>query len=137
MNRKVPASLRKATAQRAVNRCEFWRLPAGDSYYGIHVDHVISLKHGGETILNNLAYCCPDCNRNKGSDLGTFLNSESELIRFFNPRQDEWNHHFDMDESGMIYHKTIVGAATINIFLFNHPDRIIERKLLWRMGLLP
>ncbi|MBK6947543.1 MAG: HNH endonuclease [Haliscomenobacter sp.] len=137
MSRKISASLRKAAAQRAGYRCEYCRLPAGDSYYGFHVDHIISLKHGGDTALDNLACCCPDCNRNKGADLGTFLDTESELVRFFNPRKDDWNHHFLMDESGMIHHKTSVGAATVKIFLFNHPDRIIERRLLWRLGLLP
>ena len=102
MSRKIPEALRKAAAHRAGNRCEYCRLPADDSFFGFQVDHVISRKHGGITSLENLACSCPDCNRNKGTDLGTFLDDDADLIRFFNPRKDNWNDHFDLDESGMI-----------------------------------
>lgn len=135
MNRNVPESLRKIAANRALHRCEYCRLPSADSFFGFQVDHIISRKHGGKTTLENLAYSCPDCNRNKGSDLGT-LDSDGTLIRFFNPRTDDWKNHFEMDDSGLIVHKTAMGAATIKIFQFNHPDRIIERNLLRQLGLI-
>ncbi len=137
MSHKIPEALRKTAFQRAFNRCEYCRLPALDSYYGFHVDHIRSIKHGGATSIENLACSCPDCNRNKGTDLGTFLDDDTELVRFYNPRKDVWDDHFEMDESGMIDHKTNIGAATVKIFQFNHPDRIIERRLLWPIGLLP
>ena len=38
---------------------------------GCHVDHIISVKHEGSTTLDNLAYACVVCNRQKGSDLGS------------------------------------------------------------------
>lgn len=63
--------MRRAAAERAGSRCEYCRLPAVDSFYGFQIDHVVSRKHGGTTVLDNLACACPDCNRNKGTDLGT------------------------------------------------------------------
>jgi hypothetical protein len=83
-----------------------------------------------------LAYACPDCNRYKGSDLGTYLDNPLVLIRFFNPQIDDWDDHFEADDSGLISSKTDIGKATLKIFQINHPDRIIERQLLWKLKLL-
>jgi hypothetical protein len=58
------------------------------------------------------------------------------LTRFFHPRLDKWDDHFETDNSGLISAKTDIGEATIKIFQINHPDRIIERQLLWRVGLI-
>ncbi len=137
MSQKIPKPLRLATAKRANNCCEYCHLPNIDSYYGFQIDHIISRKHKGKTVLSNLAYACPDCNSYKGTDLGTYLTSTLVLTRFFHPRLDNWDDHFQTDNSGLISPKTDVGEATIKIFQINHPDRIIERQLLWRLGLIP
>jgi hypothetical protein len=136
MRQKIPKYLKKATAKRAKYCCEYCRIPDMDSYYTFESDHIISLKHGGLTIITNLAYACPDCNRFKGTDLGTFLGDTQELIRFYNPRTDKWRDHFETDETGYIIPLTKIGEATIKIFMINHPDRIIERQLLWKLGLM-
>ncbi len=57
-----------------------------DGIHTFQVDHVISEKHGGPTEEHNLAFCCPFCNRAKGSDIASLV--ESELVRLFNPRID-------------------------------------------------
>ena len=136
MSQKIPKNLREASAKRADFCCEYCRLPDTDSYYGFQVDHIVSRKHGGATILKNLAYACPDCNRYKGSDLGTYLDDPLVLIRFFNPQVDNWDDHFEADDSGLIFSKTDIGKATLKILQINHPDRIIERQLLWRLKFL-
>jgi HNH endonuclease len=123
-------------AQRAKCRCEYCHLPSIDSYYGFQIDHIISIRHGGKTILINLALSCPDCNRNKGTDLGSILEIGGKIIPFFNPRIDIWGEHFELDETGFIYHKTPVGEVTSKFFQFNHPDRIIERSLLLKGKLM-
>ena len=137
MSLKIPANLRVAAAERAGNRCEYCHLPAGDSFYGFHIDHIISKKHSGETVLGNLACSCPDCNRNKGTDLGTYLDDNQQLVRFFNPRIDVWKAHFELLPTGVIHPRTEIAEATVKILQINHPDRIIERKLLMRLDLLP
>ena len=136
MSQNIPKYLRQATALRANYCCEYCHITHIDSYYGFQVDHIISRKHGGNTTLINLSFACPDCNRYKGSDLGTYLDDLTVLIRFFNPRLDNWDDHFETDNTGLITSKTDIGAATLKIFAINHPDRIIERQLLWKLGLI-
>ena len=68
----IPISLRRQVEQRAQHQCEYCLLPAAVSFYSHEVDHVIALKHGGATSLENLAYACWRCNRYKGTDLGSF-----------------------------------------------------------------
>jgi 5-methylcytosine-specific restriction endonuclease McrA len=136
MSKSIPKSFRLVTIKRANSRCEYCRIPNIDSYYGFQVDHIISRKHEGKTILTNLAYACPDCNSYKGTDLGTYLTASLNLTRFFHPRLDKWDDHFVTDNSGFISAQTEIGEATIKIFQINHPDRIIERQLLWRLGII-
>jgi HNH endonuclease len=136
MSQKIPNILRKAVALRANYCCEYCRIADIDSYYGFQIDHIISRKHGGKTLLMNLAYACPDCNRYKGTDLGTYLNNSLNLIRLFHPRLDVWQEHFETDNSGLITAQTDIGSATLKVLSINHPDRIIERKLLWHLDLL-
>lgn len=122
-------------AARANHQCEYCLMPAQFALFAFHVDHIISLKHGGKTDLENLAYACGFCNAYKGTDLGTFLTDTEQIIRFFNPRKDQWNEHFELLE-GVIYGKTPIGEATIKVFLFNEIERVLERKLLVEAGLI-
>ncbi|MBB6048825.1 hypothetical protein HNQ39_000587 [Armatimonas rosea] len=82
-------------------------------------------KHGGLTILDNLAYACFLCNSNKGSDLAS-LSLTGELARFFNPRTDIWSQHFRI-VGELIVPTTAIGEATERIFQFNTPERCEER----------
>jgi HNH endonuclease len=136
MSQKIPQSLRKSVILRANHCCEYCCIADIDSYYGFQVDHIISRKHGGKTLLINLAYACPDCNRYKGTDLGTYIDNSLNLIRLFHPRLDDWQDHFETDNSGLISAKSDIGTATLKVLSINHPDRIIERRLLWQLGLL-
>ena len=136
MSQKIPKILRKAIIRRANSCCEYCHIGDIDSYYGFQVDHIISIKHGGKTLFMNLAYACPDCNRYKGSDLGTYLDDTLNLVRLFHPRIDIWDEHFETDNSGLITALTDIGAATLKVLSINHPDRIIERQLLWRLRVI-
>ena len=48
-------------------------------------------------------------------------------IRFFNPRIDIWNEHFEL-ESGFICAQTDIAKAMIKLLKMNEIDRIIERN---------
>lgn len=137
MSRYIPASLRQAVAEQAGFRCEYCRRPESDSFIKYQVDHIISLKHGGSTIIENLAFCCPICNYNKGSDLGTILENEDVLVRLFHPRKQTWFDHFEVSADGIIIPKTDIGQATIKLLVLNEPDRTIERIDLIAAGLYP
>jgi len=136
MSRYVSEALRKLVTERAFSRCEYCKIHAENSFFTFHIEHIISLKHGGKTVSDNLAFSCPICNLNKGTDIATFIEDIKEVIRFFNPRNDNWDEHFEIEESGFIFHKTPIGASTIKILNLNHPDSIIERREMVRLKLL-
>jgi 5-methylcytosine-specific restriction endonuclease McrA len=96
MSRKIPLDVRRQVTQRAGFRCEYCLLPEALAIYPFEVDHIIAIRHGGKSTLENLAYCCSRCNRNKGSDLTTFLTEEATIVRIFNPRLDIWKDHFEV-----------------------------------------
>ena len=136
MSPPLPKSLKIQVARRAHFRCEYCRMAESVSFFSFHVDHIKSLKHGGRSELQNLAYCCPDCNFFKGSDIATFLSDDKHIVRFFNPRKDNWDDHFDLQD-GSIYGKTDIGISTAGIFKFNEPERLIFRKQLIFFSLYP
>lgn len=121
-------------AQRAKNRCEYCLLQEADAELSFHVDHIISIKHGGSTEGDNLAYCCSKCNFHKGSDVATYVGNR--LTPFFNPRTDLWSDHFEFC-NGEVSGRTAVGEATARILLFNTPDRIRLRQVLASLGRYP
>jgi hypothetical protein len=133
---KIPESLRRTIAQRADYRCEYCLSSEADSVNSFEVDHIFPLKHGGPTVLENLAYTCIICNRNKGSNLATATYPSRQPIPLFNPRTDTWLEHFGNDD-GMIFGKTEIGLATIKVLDLNHVERIIERRLQIQSGSYP
>lgn len=132
----VPETLRLLVSQRAKLACEYCLLHQDDAFHSFHIDHIISLKHGGQTAQENLAFACPFCNRNKGSDVGSYLFSKERFVRFYHPRNDRWNAHFYLERGG-IYPKTEIGEATVKILHFNAPDFIVDRRLLIQAGRYP
>jgi hypothetical protein len=132
----VSAALRRDVIERANGRCEYCRFPSDASLLSFEIEHIIAEKHGGATSLENLALACPFCNRAKGSDLGSIDPESGDLISFFNPRTQTWPDHFRLDGS-LIVPRTAVGRVTVIIFQLNHPDRLLEREQLIRIGRYP
>lgn len=130
MSRYISAEIRKFVAERAHHRCEYCRSYARHSFLAFHIEHIISLRHGGNSHPDNLAYSCPVCNIRKGSDIATYIDSEEEPVRLFHPRKDPWDHHFSIEDAGLLLAKSKVGEATIRLLDLNHPDSIIERRAL-------
>ncbi len=120
--------------QRASDCCEYCFLHKDTAFWTHEIDHIISLKHEGTDDLLNLALACYFCNRNKGSDVGSFF--KGDFYRFFNPRIDTWSEHFRLDET-LIQPLTPIGEVTAKILGFNHIDRIIERQILIKSEIYP
>ncbi len=132
----IPENLRQLVATRAKMRCEYCCLSLENAYFSFHIDHIVSAKHDGLTIAENLAFACALCNLNKGSDIATFLTTPQIPIRFYNPRTDDWSTHFEVLSTGLLSPKTDIGEATIKILKLNHVDAIIERQEMIRFNLL-
>lgn len=126
---RISESLRQQVISRAQNRCEYCQLPSGVSFYAHEVDHVIALKHGGQTAESNLAYACWRCNRYKGSDLGSFDPDTQEFCFLFNPRTQIWEKHFYESLSEIVGYSS-EGRTTVKLLKFNTPERIQERQIL-------
>ena len=132
MARWISAELRQTIADRAKQSCEYCLIAEADTFYGCEVDHIISLKHGGSTEPDNLAYACAFCNRAKGSDIGSITTS-GEFMRFFNPRTDRWSEHF-CHQGAAIQPLTAIGEVTARILDFNESARLHEREEIIRFG---
>lgn len=128
--------LRGLVATRAGHLCEYCLIHEDDTFFGCEVDHVISVKHGGPTEADNLAYACVFCNRQKGSDIGSIVERAGNFVRFFNPRIDRWRDHFQL-EGAVIQPQTDIGEVTARILDFNHSDRLLERQTLMASGRYP
>ena len=135
MARWISAELREAVATRANFLCEYCLIAEADTFYGCEVDHIISLKHGGGSEIDNLAYACAICNRAKGSNIGS-ISAAGEFTRFFNPRTDSWADYFRL-EGATIQPLTTIGEVTAHILRFNESARIHEREELIRFGKYP
>ena len=131
MSKYISEQFRKYVAERANFQCEYCHIYQEDAFFPFHIDHIISLKHGGLTILENLAYTCSFCNSFKGTDVGTILFPKQKFIRLFNPRKDSWSAHLEIGDF-VFYALTDIGAATIKVLNLNEVVRIIERRTIAR-----
>jgi 5-methylcytosine-specific restriction endonuclease McrA len=132
----ISASLRQFVIERANGQCEYCLIHQNFSIYSHEVDHIIAIKHGGETSEENLALSCLSCNRHKGSDFATIDPSTKEIIPLFNPRHQKWEEHFQLNNA-QIEGLTPIGIATARLLKFNTPTRLLQRQILREQGSYP
>lgn len=123
----ISANLRRYTEERASYRCEYCLLPSTLSFFPHEVDHIIAVKHGGQTDEYNLAFACWRCNRYKGTDLGSFDPQTSTFSFLFNPRRQNWSEHFTFEDARIVG-LTPEGRTTCNLLQLNNEERFAERK---------
>lgn len=132
----IPDSLRQLVAKRAGHKCEYCRIDEQYSIYSHEIDHIIPEKHRGETTESNLCYACLDCNRNKGSDFASFDPVTGEVALLYNPRQDQWADHFELD-GAQIIPLTAKGRVTEFILKLNNPKLLLNRQRLVKLRRYP
>src|SRR6202790_1810252 len=108
----LDAALREFVRMRAAGLCEYCRISEKFTLAEHEIDHVIALKHGGQTVVENLALCCTVCNRFKGSDIASIDTETGQLTALFHPRLDRWDDHYEF-RSGEIVALTVKGRVTI------------------------
>ncbi len=82
----MPAELRRLIRERAGHRCEYCLLHEEDAFLPYEPDHIIAVKHRGQTTEGNLAWTYFVCNRGKGSDFASVDETTGEIVRLFHPR---------------------------------------------------
>ena len=132
----IPEALRRMVTERAGYCCEYCLIHQYDSLYTHEVDHIIPEKHRGETSANNLCLSCLECNRNKGSDFGSFDPETDQITLLFNPRQQVWRDHFRL-EGARIVPLSAEGRVTVFVLDLNDEIRVRARRALIESGRYP
>jgi len=131
----IGAALRTEFRSRAQLRCEYCLSLESLTLVGHEVDHIIAVKHGGDTVAENLALCCTLCNKHKGTDLASIDRETGEMQRLFHPRRDQWREHFEL-RGGEIVARTAIGRVSVRLLQLNRLERIREREVMIQAGLL-
>lgn len=132
----ISPELRQQVIERARACCEYCLLHQDDNYIKHEVDHIIAEKHRGETDLLNLCLSCFECNRYKGSDIGSIDVETNSFTPLFNPRQMNWDDHFQLQDE-LIMPLTAVGRVTEFLLRFNNDERLLKRRQLIELGRYP
>ena len=59
-----------------------------------HIDHVLPIKHGGNTTLANLCLACVSCSLRKGAKTHAIDPESGSSVPLFDPRRNDWGEHF-------------------------------------------
>lgn len=125
-------------ADRAEHRCEYCHAPEVVFNFPFEVEHITPIFRGGTDSESNLALACRSCNLRKGIRT-TGIHPKSTLeIPIFNPRQDYWSEHFELDDDSCnLIGKTPVGEVTIVVLNMHSLLQIAARQAWVRLGLFP
>ena len=108
-------------------------MPVRFDPFPAHVDLVIATKHGGRTLMRNLAFAGAHCNGHKGTDLAGIDPGTDTLVPLFNPRLDRWGDHFHWD-GPLLMGQTPTGRATVRVLAINAGRRVAVRAQLMAEG---
>ena len=122
-------AIRQLVVRRANNRCEYCHLPQSGHDERFSIDHIIALKHGGKTTLENVALSCLRCNLHKGTNLSGIDPVSSAIVNLFHPRSNNWREHFSLI-GPMLTGLTPAGRATIEVLKMNASERVRLRQAL-------
>jgi HNH endonuclease len=125
-------------ADRAGHRCEYCHAPELVFNSCFEVEHIIPTYLKGRDTESNLALACRSCNLRKGIQIKGIDPKSKIEIPLFNPRQDYWSEHFDVDsDSGMLIGKTVTGELTIAALKMNSQTQVTARQFWIRLALFP
>jgi len=114
----IPAQLRRLVVHRAAGRCEYCQLPQVGQEATFHIDHVIPVMAGGQTVAENPALACVSCSLRKAARQTALDPHSSEEVALYNPRHDNWPEHFQWEGFSLVG-LTPHGRATIAALALN------------------
>lgn len=114
----IPAKLRRLVIQRAAGRCEYCGLSQEGQEARFHIDHVLPVAAGGQTITENLALACVSCSLRKAARQTAIDPQSGKEVTLYNPRHDAWQEHFRW-KGACIVGLTASGRATIEALDMN------------------
>ncbi len=132
----MDAQTRELVQQRAGQRCEYCHLPeSAVQYLVFHDDHIVAKQHLDDVSDDpqSLAWACSECNYHKGPNLVSIDPQTKQQVGLFNPRMDDWNFHFAVDD-GKIVGLTAAGRASARLLNMNAPRLVRLRHELIDQG---
>jgi len=132
----IPARLRRLVIQRAAGCCEYCGLSQEGQEATFHIDHVIPLAAGGETVAENLALACVSCSLRKAARQTAIDPQSGEEVTLYNPRRDTWHEHFQWDGVYLVG-LTATGRATVEALNMNRVLILAIRREEAAMGRHP
>lgn len=127
----IPIDLQRQVRARYSSCCAYCGTAEHLTVSIFEIEHVVPLSAGGETVLENLCFACPTCNRCKSdrqSALDPLTGTESSL---FHPCRDRWTDHFAWSENGeFIIAKTPTGRTTVHALRMNR-EQLIRVRRMW------
>lgn len=129
--RKFAAIDRALVKRRARGRCEYCQSPEDFESDTFELEHIIPLVRNGSNELDNIAFSCSGCNNRKGIKIGSLDPITLLSMSLFNPRQDEWQDHFQWSDNALqLIGRSPVGRATIDSLDLNRTGCMNLRRAL-------
>lgn len=127
----IPTTLRQTISEQARHRCGYCQTALAYSGVQLHIEHIIPLAAGGQSIESNLWLACALCNRHKGVQTHSVDTLTGENVSLFNPRTQVWWEHFVWSSDGLhIIGQTACGRATVTALKLNN-DYIVPARKNW------
>lgn len=138
MSSYISESLRGRIAESDRHRCCYCLTSEINSGIRMTYDHIYPRSKGGETSFENVCLACQSCNEFKGNIIEAIDPLTGETVALFNPRQQEWSHHFQWSSDGtQIEGITAVGRATVTALRTNNPVIVATRRRWVAVGWHP
>ena len=136
--RYIPVIEESQIIERANRLCEYCQCSMDYSTQPFVIDHIVPISEGGQTNLENLAFCCGGCNGHKYTKVQALDPVSRELVSLYNPRTQKWLDNFVWsDDFLQVVGLTAIGRATISALQMNRSGVVNMRKLLLMAGLHP
>jgi hypothetical protein len=114
----IPERLWRLVIKRAANRCEYCGLSQESQEATFHIDHIIPISSGGESVPENLALACVSCSLRKAARETAADPLSGEEVPLYHPRRDVWDNHFHWDGVYLVG-LTGTGRATVDALQMN------------------
>lgn len=118
--RKLSHEVQAQVRQRANGLCEYCHTNEKWQYVRFTIDHVVPLKQGGSSRLDNLALACFHCNRYKSGCQRAPDPQTQQPAPLFNPRTQAWSEHFIWSADALtLLGVSPTGRATVELLRLN------------------
>lgn len=134
----ISQNLRSQIELIAHKRCCYCLTTEVNSGMPMTIDHIQPTSKGGLNILENLCLACRTCNEYKSGTTEAIDPLTSQLVPLFNPRQQQWQKHFQWsNDASHIEGLTEIGRATVISLRMNNAVIVATRKRWFAIGWHP